>query len=530
MQYNTKSPDWIEQIYPEVKRFALRKTRNSELAADLVQDLLEGLVKSDNLPDTVNGAWLKTRLSWLVGTRFRLMNREAKLFVPEPEPEEGGWERMEEAGIASGEQIAAPDTVLERHELAEELAAAFGELPEDQHAVMKLVLQEMTDAEIGERLSRTPRQVFELRHKASAFLKVRLAGFHYGEYAVEGNLALEMGDRHVTGADRLNQKWEAEHQRLRSFAAGLHLTWVGPINRFGGLTLWRCEYGDDGCGYEWLETAKHLGNRCGCPQCLKKRYLTWSHYHAMAKKKGLTFIDTKPKRSDIETRWMCVKHGHRLFASYDSVREWKDCPVCQDRFPLSLEDYKLVAEENGGDFLGPVPITRHTLGTWLCYQHGTWQASWNSVVGQKSWCMQCSGKAPRTLQDYKDAATARGGRYLGELPKNTTTPGGPWQCRLRHRWAARYNDVVDKGSWCPKCAGKVKLTLRDYKNLATMLGITFNGPVPVSKDKRAEWESAQHGAFTASYKDLCVEGIDLDAVIQKRKQADRHKGYRPRES
>jgi RNA polymerase sigma factor (sigma-70 family) len=532
MQYQTKSPDWIREIYPVVRRFALCKTRNAELAADLVQDLLEGLVKSENLPDTVNGAWLKTRLSWLAGNRFRVVNREAQIFVPEPEPEEGGWERMEEAGIAGGDQFAAPDTQLYRHELAIQMVRALAKLPEEQRTVMKFVLQEMTDAEIAERMGRSRRHVSDLRHRANASLKHSLAAYHDGGFAMIGNLALDDGapsnsnSARSTAADRLELRWQLEHKRLHDFAASLHLTWVGPINRFGGLTLWRCSSGDEGCGYEWLDTAKHLEAHNGCPRCLKKRYLTWSHYHAMAKKKGLALIGDKPKRSDIETRWTCSSAGHRLFASYDSVRDWTECPDCQDRYPLSRADYERAASERGGDFIGPLPATRHAHGTWVCIQHGSWPASWNSVVSQHSWCPQCSGKMPKTLQDYKEAATARGGRFLGKLPKNSTTLGGPWQCRLRHRWEARYNDVVSKGSWCPKCAGKVKLTLRDYKNLATMLEITFVGPVPKVKDKLAQWESAQYGPFTASYKDLSVPGVDLDIVIPKRQQAERHRGNR----
>jgi RNA polymerase sigma factor (sigma-70 family) len=493
MSYNTRSPTWLTEIYPVVKRFALAKTRSKELAEDLAQDLVEGLLKADNLPEIImNDSWLRTRLTWLMINRHNARRREERIFLPEPED---GWERQEESGIASSEQIQAPDLALFEGEMAREIANAVSELPQHLQAIMRLVLAEQTDAEIAETLGIEPAQVWKQRQMANAHLLQRLN--HFRSEDIDGKQA--HGLRAGAGKspkERLARIWQAEFIQLRELAASLHLTWVGPIHRIGGLTVWRCD-----AGFEWLERAHNLAKRGGCQHCLNRRHLTWSHYHVMGRKKGLVLIGEKPDKSDKPTRWRCLAEDHRLWASYDDVRDWQACPACQNRVPLSLEDYKLVAEERGGEFVGTLPRTRHDHAIWRCKVHGEWPASYNSVVSQKSWCPACAGKARKTLTDYECAAARRGGRFLGPLPANVDSLGGIWQCKLLHTWNARYNDVSRK-SWCPKCAGKVALTNEDYHNLARLLGIRLVGELPPCKKDDAEWETNEPVRFWASYKTL----------------------------
>jgi RNA polymerase sigma factor (sigma-70 family) len=491
MHYDTKSPNWLTEIYPVVKRFAYATVRDRELADELAQDLVEGLLKCGNLPETVNDPWLRTRLNWLVINQYRARGKKQKIFVPEPE---GGWERMEEAGTAGDAQILRPDTALYQTELASEVATAVSELPRDLQAIMKLVLADQTDAEIAETLRIDRVQVWKRRQIANALLLQRLEHFRDGD--TDGNVALQYGssDRE-SAAERLANKWEAEHKRLRELATSLHLTWVGPIKRAGGLTVWRCEL-----GYEWIETAKNLEARSGCPHCLKKRQLNYSHYHALAKQKELIFIGELPAGYLEPTRWKCVKEGHRWYASYAQVAQSIGCPACSHHGPLSVDDYRLVGAERGIKFVAfKMPRNANEVTEWECVAGHHWMASHSNIYRGRG-CPTCAGCQPKTVQDYHQLAASRGFKWLGPMVGNVKTPT-VWQCQKDHVWMAKFHHVA-WGTGCPNCAGTAKKTPADYTKLAGNCGFIWRGPMPENTRTPTTWECSRGHRWQAKYSNI----------------------------
>jgi hypothetical protein len=65
-----------------------------------------------------------------------------------------------------------------------------------------------------------------------------------------------------------------------------------------------------------------------------------------------------------------------------------------------------------------------------------------------------------TLGDCRQAARAKGGRCLSTKYENSKTKM-EWECKLGHRWSARFADIKTQGSWCRMCAGKTPLSLKD---------------------------------------------------------------------
>ena len=73
---------------------------------------------------------------------------------------------------------------------------------------------------------------------------------------------------------------------------------------------------------------------------------------------------------------------------------------------------------------------------WRCANGHVWDATWDSLKNQDSWCPVCSGNViPDALLDLQKIAESRGGKlvstdFLGMQKKHR------WQCSLGHEWQA----------------------------------------------------------------------------------------------
>jgi very-short-patch-repair endonuclease len=104
-------------------------------------------------------------------------------------------------------------------------------------------------------------------------------------------------------------------------------------------------------------------------------------------------------------------------------------------FPKTLDDYKELAYQRGGRFtLFEIPKrTKDQTDGWYCYECNS-NVSMNFQNLQKSKQFSCcSPSRKKTLQDYKNIAILRGGTYiLDYIPENAGTPVEGWCCKKDH--------------------------------------------------------------------------------------------------
>ena len=118
---------------------------------------------------------------------------------------------------------------------------------------------------------------------------------------------------------------------------------------------------------------------------------------------------------------------------------------------LTLAKMQEAAAGLGGRCLSKEYATLRTRMRWRCAQGHEWEAQAQNVRRGK-WCMHCSGKMRKTIENMQALAQARGGLCLSSTYKNMTTKLR-WQCEYSHRWKARPH-LVQLGQWCPKCANQ----------------------------------------------------------------------------
>jgi len=141
---------------------------------------------------------------------------------------------------------------------------------------------------------------------------------------------------------------------------------------------------------------------------------------------------------------------------------------CLDAYcPTNYFEYAsfLAKEKNG------VCLTTNILYTskkieWECERKHRWLASLN-VVKKGHWCMKCAGKERGTLEEMQAIAIGKGGKCLSTKYINAHTKL-VWECKMGHQWRAMPLSIKNNNSWCLTCSGSKKLSIDIFHQIAAL--------------------------------------------------------------
>lgn len=115
-----------------------------------------------------------------------------------------------------------------------------------------------------------------------------------------------------------------------------------------------------------------------------------------------------------------------------------------------IDSLRRVAAENSGQCLSDEYHNVLDKYRWRCGAGYEWEATFGSVLHQKSWCPYCSGRRGTTIKTYRDVAESYGGRCLTSDYINAATKL-EFECAAGHRWWMTPNSVQQE-HWCKTCA------------------------------------------------------------------------------
>lgn len=201
--------------------------------------------------------------------------------------------------------------------------------------------------------------------------------------------------------------------------------------------------------------------------------------HNVAAKKGGRCLSIEYKNSKVKMLWECSV-GHQWEANFNNIKDGETwCPECCGNKPNTLEDCHNLANIKGGKCLSVDYINSGTYYVWECSKGHQWKATYDKVQ-QGHWCPECYGNKPKTLQDCHDLAAQKGGKCLSLEYQNAFIKM-IWKCKEGHQWEAIYSNVY-KGQWCPECGH-----LRRAKN-SNNSGILFHWKTNEELVWKASWE------------------------------------------
>lgn len=152
----------------------------------------------------------------------------------------------------------------------------------------------------------------------------------------------------------------------------------------------------------------------------------------------------------------------------------------------TIKDMQEIAKKRGLEKTGVSGkcLSKIYLGTkkkheWQCGKCGyIWKARPTDIISRGYWCRKCAGNFKYTIKYMRELAKCIGlektGKpgiflsksYLGMRIKHR------WQCgKCGFVWESTPSSIKHQRNWCRKCAGRLKLTIKDMHNLARIRGI-----------------------------------------------------------
>lgn len=214
----------------------------------------------------------------------------------------------------------------------------------------------------------------------------------------------------------------------------------------------------------------------------------------VAKEKGGKCLSTKYTNCDDKYIWKCSVVEHKEWkTTFTIVNKGGWCRSCsKDKFLQIGRDKEFIeckfkAIENGGTCLSTEYINNSTNMEWECEEDHKWSATWKNIK-KDTWCPKCAGKQKLTLEECKKLAIKKGGKCLSTEYKNLKTLM-EWECKEGHKWPTTYDCIKHKDSWCAICyCPGILDNLETCKKYAETKGGKCLSVEYINKETKMEWE------------------------------------------
>ncbi|CAB3796486.1 hypothetical protein LMG28688_04317 [Paraburkholderia caffeinitolerans] len=167
-------------------------------------------------------------------------------------------------------------------------------------------------------------------------------------------------------------------------------------------------------------------------------------------------------------RFRCVE-GHIWETTGQIVLRGAWCPACaaSTAGQSLLHAHGLAMLRERATARGGVCLEETYLGTarghrFRCSEGHEWTAKGSAILAGR-WCWMCAVEAQRcTIDDARRVAHERGGECLSSHYANARSHL-TWQCHRGHVWQANFDNVRNKGRWCPDCKNLNQISNRRSK-------------------------------------------------------------------
>ncbi len=244
--------------------------------------------------------------------------------------------------------------------------------------------------------------------------------------------------------------------------------------------------------------------------------LTIHHAHEIAKSKNGKCLSTEYLNVDAKLKWQC-EFGHQWESSLYSVRKlgtW--CHHCVGCAKLNLDKMNQLAKNKNGKCLSTIYVNSKTKLTWECEFGHQWDAVPDSTKNKKIWCPVCARRQKLTIKQMQEFAISKRGKCLSTIYVNSKTKL-TWECEFGHQWDAVPDRILNAESWCGDCAGNKKETIETMRELAKKRNGDCLSNEYVNTNSKLTWECHLGHQWEAAPRDIKNEKWCPHCYKSKRK-------------
>lgn len=232
-----------------------------------------------------------------------------------------------------------------------------------------------------------------------------------------------------------------------------------------------------------------------CPTCRKHPRVPLGDVEASVRALGGTLLATPDGYDGAHSRILVrCSAGHEWMTTGKSVRRGKWCRSCIVHATLPFGEIEEFVQSRGGVVLSPASayVDTRSVVRLRCAAGHEWETAGRLLRGGR-WCRHCAGHGVVSFGQLEAKVRARGGTILSQA----FAPGEIQRVRVRVLCAAGHEFETAgrslwRGTWCARCAGKLKHSLEELRALAASKGGTCL--------------SRRYGVVTDSIRFRCAEG------------------------
>jgi len=246
---------------------------------------------------------------------------------------------------------------------------------------------------------------------------------------------------------------------------------------------------------EW----RHLSKNVWCKECENIDAYTLLIEHA--KNKGGKCLSTKYTGMTTKYKWEC-EDGHQWDAMWSNIynnNTW--CPECKI---WTLEKIDNIAKQYNGSCIKLIDDSGNGLKAlyeWKCEKGHIWRAPGRNIIGNKTWCTECSS-TKLTIDDCHQEALKHDGKCLETLYINRRTKM-KWVCKDGHTFSITMGHIRNNGQWCKKCDNNKKShDISVAHEIARNHGGKCLSTVYTNLETPIDWECKEGHKWTISMSNL----------------------------
>jgi hypothetical protein len=161
----------------------------------------------------------------------------------------------------------------------------------------------------------------------------------------------------------------------------------------------------------------------------------------------------------------------------------------------TLAQMRRLAHRRKGECLSRQYVNSKAPLRWKCERGHQWNAI-PTNVSKGSWCPTCAHRKRLTLREMRALAEHRGGECLSDKYANNEVKLR-WRCAAGHEWEAAPG-LVKGGTWCPHCAHVARLSLNAMAVIAASRGGRCSSTEYVNVETPLSWMCGAGHQWTAT--------------------------------